>query len=144
MERNEQPISVRVGPDIIDVGVAIDAVRRDDAGAVAAFLGTVRDHSVGRDGVTQLEYEAYQEAVEGEITRLVDVARSKWALLAAVVEHRVGALEVGEVAVVVAVSAEHRDAAFEAARFLIDELKATAPIWKKEHWEGGAEWVAGA
>ncbi len=144
MEREGQQIRVRVGPESIDVGAAIDAVRRNDAGAVAAFLGTVRDHSVGRDGVTRLEYEAYQEAVEGEIARLVEVARARWALLAAVVEHRVGALDLGEVAVVVAVSAEHRDAAFDAARFLIDELKASAPIWKKEHWEGGAEWVAGA
>lgn len=112
------------------------------AGAVVVFLGTVRDHSEGRSGVTHLEYEAYAGVVEGVIEGVVAEARERWpGLLRCAVEHRIGRLDVGEVAVCVAVSSPHRVAAFEAGQFLIDEVKRRAPIWKKEHWPGGAEWV---
>ena len=108
------------------------------------FLGTVRDHSQGKVGVTHLEYEAYTEQVEGKIAEIVVEAGARWALKAVVVEHRTGTIDVGESSVGVAVSSAHRDEAFRAARYLIDELKQRAPIWKKEHWPGGAEWVEGA
>ena len=108
------------------------------------FRGDCRDHSDGREGVTHLEYEAFEERVEDVIRVIVEEAASKWPILAAVVEHRVGRVGLGEPAVVVAVSTAHRDDAFGAARYLIDELKARAPLWKKEHWPGGAEWVEGA
>ena len=110
-------------------------------GAVAMFTGTVRDHAPGRDGVTQLEYEAYDEAVESRLQAIADEVRVRWPSVGRIAMlHRVGALAVTEAAVVVAVSAGHRDVAFEAARYCIDTLKSTVPIWKKETWDGGSEW----
>ncbi len=123
---------------------ALEEVERSDAGAVALFVGTVRDHSSGRTGVTHLEYEAFEERVAESIAEIVAEAMQRWPILSGVVEHRVGRVDVGGPAVVVAVSSAHRSDAFEAARYLIDELKSRAPLWKKEHWSGGAEWVEGA
>ena len=101
----------------------------------------MRDHSDGIEGVTHLEYEAYQGVVEAKIAEIVVEAREKWPISRVRVAHRIGSLEVGEISVAVAVGAGHRGEAFEAGRYLIDELKRRAPIWKKEHWPGGAEWV---
>ena len=114
------------------------------AGCSVVFTGTVRDHAPGKPDVSKLEYEAYADVVEAKIHEVVHDARRRWQIIRAAVEHRVGVLTVGEVAVVVAVSAAHRKDAFPAAQFIIDELKARVPIWKKEHWSGGAEWVEGA
>jgi molybdopterin synthase catalytic subunit len=91
--------------------------------------------------VTHLEYEAYREVVEAKILEIVAEVRSRWGVGSIAAAHRVGSLDVGEDSVGVAVSAEHRPEAFAAAHHLIDELKNRAPIWKKEHWAGGAEWV---
>jgi molybdopterin synthase catalytic subunit len=125
----------------LEAGSLAERVADPGAGAVVVFLGTVRDHSSGRDGVTHLEYEAYEGVVEEKIAELVGEARRSWPLCRVAVVHRVGDLGVGDASVGVAVSSEHRPEAFEAARYLIDQLKARAPIWKKEHWAGGAEWV---
>lgn len=108
------------------------------------FVGTVRDHSESHSAVSHLEYEAFEGRVEDVIDSIVAEARDRWPILAGVVEHRVGRVDLGEPAVVVALSTAHRSDAFEAARYLIDELKQRAPLWKKEHWPGGAEWVEGA
>lgn len=135
-------VSVRAEP--LQPAGLLAEVGRPDAGATTLFLGTARDHSPGKEGVTHLEYEAYIEHVEAKISEVVAEACQRWPVLAAVVEHRVGRVEVGEVSVAVAVSTAHRDAAFAAARYLIDELKARAPIWKKEVWPGGEEWSPGA
>jgi molybdopterin synthase catalytic subunit len=108
---------------------------------VVLFLGTVRDHAPGRDGVTHLEYEAYEGVVEPKIAEVVAEARDRWPVERAAAIHRTGSLEVGEIAVAVAVSSAHRKEAFAAGGYIIDELKTRAPIWKKEHWPGGAEWV---
>lgn len=128
----------------LDAAAALKEVGRDQAGGVALFIGTVRDHSDDRSGVTHLEYEAFEDRVEEVISAIVAEARSRWPILAGVVEHRIGRVNLGEPAVVVAVSTAHRSDAFEAARYVIDELKGRAPLWKKEHWPGGAEWVEGA
>ena len=114
------------------------------AGAVALFLGTVRNHSPQREGVTHLEYEVYRSQVEEKIAAIAREAAERWAVISMAVEHRVGKVDVGGVAVAVAVSSAHRAEAFSAARYLIDELKERAPIWKKEHWGGGAEWSLGS
>ena len=120
------------------------AVQDPTAGGVVTFLGTVRNHSPGKVGVTHLVYEAYDELVEEKILEIVTEARQKWDLVAVKVSHRLGRVEVGDASVAVAVSAAHRAQAFEAARYLIDELKRRAPIWKQEHWPGGEEWIEGA
>jgi molybdopterin synthase catalytic subunit len=138
---SQQSDLIAVSADAVDPAAVVAAVAAPDAGAVVLFVGTVRDHSPGRSGVTRLEYEAYREVVEAKIRDLAAGAAARWPILAAALVHRLGSLDVGEISVAVAVSSAHRDDAFEAGRHLIDELKRTAPIWKKEHWPGGAEWV---
>ena len=110
------------------------------AGAVVTFVGRVRAHSRGRD-VTKLEYEAYPEMAEGVFEQIADEVRARGEVIDVAIHHRVGTLEVGEVSVVVAVSAAHRGSAFESCRYAIDRLKQIAPIWKKEHSPDGAVWV---
>jgi molybdopterin synthase catalytic subunit len=114
-------------------------------GAEVLFSGTVRDHAEGRTGVTELEYEAYMEAGLDRLTAIAAEARSRWSDLGRIAMlHRVGRLVVGECSVIVVVSAPHRGAAFEAAQWCIDTLKATVPIWKRETWEGGVGWGTNA
>jgi len=125
--------------------LAVDDARRwvaaPDCGAVVVFTGMVRDHADGRTGVTGLTYEAYEEHAVTRIQAVVDEARGRWpAARRIVIWHRVGALAVGDDAVVVAVSSAHRAEAFAVASFCIDTVKATAPIWKQERWAGGTEW----
>ncbi len=144
MDAGSQSFEVRVSFDIIDVARVVKKVGRPDSGATAVFLGTVRDHSEGKTGVTHLEYEVYAEMVEPKIEEIVEEAAAKWPVLSAVVEHRAGKVDLGEVSVAVAVSTAHRVDAFAAAQFIIDTLKERAPIWKKEHWPGGAEWSEGS
>ena len=110
------------------------------AGATVTFVGRVRDHSRGRP-VNLLEYEAYPEMAVGVFQQIALEARSRVAVVDIAIHHRIGLLQVGEASVVVAVTAAHRDQAFEACRFAIDRLKQIAPIWKKEHGPDGAVWV---
>lgn len=110
-------------------------------GAVVTFSGTARDHSDDRAGVTVLEYEAYEEQVVPRMEAIAARARIRWPDLGRIaLLHRIGPVEIGQSSVVVAVSAPHRDAAFAAARFCIDTLKSTVPIWKREVWDGGESW----
>ena len=129
----------------LPVGPAHDWAVRPGCGAVVMFTGTVRDHAEGRAGVTALEYEAYEEEAEGRLAAVAAETRARWPELGRVaVLHRLGRLGLGEVSVLVVVSAPHRPEAFAAAAFAIDTVKATVPIWKKETWEGGADWGTGA
>ncbi len=134
-------VHVAVTPDAIDVTEMMAFVADERAGATVLFSGTVRNHSPGREGVTTLEYEAYDSVVESKIREVIDEACEAWPVLRIAAVHRIGVLGVGDAAVMVAVSTSHRADAFPAARYVIDELKSRAPIWKKEHWSGGAEWV---
>ncbi len=116
-------------------------VHRPDCGAVVTFGGMVRDHAEGRDGVDELEYEAYDTQVEPRLRKIAEHAASRWPGVGRVVIwHRFGTLAVGELSVVVAVSSGHRGEAFEAARYCIDTVKTSVPIWKRERWEGGEDW----
>lgn len=116
-------------------------VETPEAGAIVLFLGVVRNHAEGRP-VKGLEYEAYSPMVEKTVATLFAQARARWPLHRMAIVHRVGRLEVGETSVVVAVSASHRREAFEACSFLMERLKADAPIWKRELWaDGGQHWV---
>lgn len=144
MERERQSIRVTVGEAPIDPAALVAEVSRPDSGASVLFLGTVRDHSEEKTGVTHLEYEVYSEVVEAKIGEIVEEAVDRWPILDVVVEHRSGVVRVGEASVAVVVSSAHRADAFEAARFLIDELKERVPIWKKEFWPGGSEWSRGS
>lgn len=125
-------------------GIAADWAVRPDCGAVVLFSGTVRDHAEHRTGVTTLTYEAYAEQVEPRLRAIVDEARRQWPIGRMALLHRVGELDLEESSVLVVVSSAHRAEAFEAARFGIDTLKATAPIWKRESWAGGEDWALGA
>ena len=112
-----------------------------DCGAVVAFTGTVRDHSVGRPGVVQLDYEAYEEYVTPVLAQVADLVRGRVdGVGRLVLWHRVGSLVPTDAAVLVVASAPHRDGAFEAARLAIDLVKERSPIWKREHWSGGVDW----
>ncbi len=138
---SERPDLIAVGSEPIDPGAVVAAVSDPRCGAVVLFLGTVRNHSEGIEGVTHLEYEAYGGVVEAKIAEVVAETRVRWPVERLAAVHRVGELRLGEISVAVAASAPHRGEAFDAGRYLIDELKARAPIWKKEHWPGGSEWV---
>lgn len=139
LRRSNDLVVVSVDP--IDPTGLVAHVGVSAAGAVVLFLGTVRDHSADRQGVVALEYEAYPGVVEESIWSVVGEAHDRWSVSGIAVAHRTGRLSVGEASVGVAVSAAHRPEAFEAARYLIDELKRRAPIWKKEIWGDGEEWV---
>ncbi len=132
------PICVTDGP--IDPQKLLQVVATPAAGALVLFVGTVRDVSQGR-AVVYLQYEAYVEMAEKKLLEIAAGASRKWDLCGVAVEHRVGKLDPGEVAVAVAVSAAHRKEAFEAGRMIIDELKKEVPIWKKEGYADGEVWV---
>ena len=116
-------------------------VVRPHCGAVVTFSGVVRDHSNAHDDVVALEYETSPKLAEQRLNEVVKVARERWPSLEAVaIHHRIGTVELSGTTVVVAVSSPHRSDAFDAARFCIDTLKETVPMWKREIWAGGSAW----
>jgi molybdopterin synthase catalytic subunit/molybdopterin converting factor small subunit len=130
----------RISEEPLDLGAAVAEATSDDAGAVATFLGTVRRSSRGRD-VLYLEYEAFEEMAEPMLSALGDELTAKHGLSRVAIHHRIGRVEIGEASVVIAVSAPHRAAALDACREAIDTLKTTIPLWKKEVYAGGEEWI---
>ena len=124
----------------IDVAAVTTAVAGPASGATVTFIGTTRDHHEGRT-VTQLEYEAYSDMALSELRKIAVAAAARWPIGGIAIVHRIGIVPIGEASVVIAVSAAHRAAAFDACRFAIDRLKEVVPIWKKEHFEGGAVWI---
>jgi molybdopterin synthase catalytic subunit/molybdopterin converting factor small subunit len=130
----------RVTEEPLSLEAVAAEVADERAGAVATFTGTVRRQSRGRE-VTHLEYEAYAEMAEDVMTGLADDLDNRYDLCSIAIHHRVGRLEVGEASVVIAVSAPHRQDALAACKDAIDRLKETVPLWKKEVYEGGEEWV---
>jgi molybdopterin synthase catalytic subunit len=124
----------------ITVDPLIQAVLSPSRGGVATFLGIVRDHHAGQS-VVELDYEAYGPMAEAECSRIVAEAEAKWPVRVAV-QHRVGRLVIGDTAVAIAAAGAHRDEAFEACRYVIEELKRRVPIWKRERYSDGSEaWV---
>ena len=125
----------------IDSDAVLAAVEGPEEGGVVLFLGRVRGRSRGRV-VTRLEYEAYAGMAESELSALADEARARLGAARVAIVHRTGTLAVGEIAVAIAVAAPHRKEAFAACSWLIDALKERAPIWKKEWYEDGSQWIS--
>ena len=130
----------RVTDQPLSLDTAVAEVADERAGAIATFTGTVRRQSRGRE-VTQLEYEAYAEMAEDVMAQLANDLQERYELCAIAIHHRVGTLGIGEASVVIAVSAPHREDALAACKDAIDTLKETVPLWKKEVYEGGEEWI---
>jgi len=120
----------------------VDHVRKDESGAVAVFVGVVRNNNLGRR-VLYLEYDAYPEMATRVMRQIAEEAMERWPLTDVAMQHRTGRLEIGETALLIAVSSPHRREAFEACHHLIDRFKEVVPIWKKETWEGGEVWIEG-
>ena len=118
----------------------VEEVRSDEAGAIATFTGTTRVRSRGRT-VTHLDYEAYEGMAEKVMEEIADALRARYELTAIAIQHRIGRVTIGETSVVIAVSAPHRQDALAACKDAIDELKERVPLWKKEVYEGGEEWI---
>lgn len=130
----------RVQEPAIDVREVEAMVVDPGAGAIVTFSGTVRDNGRGQS-VSLLEYEAYAPAAERMMAQVGEEIVSRWPVIKVAMVHRIGALTVGEVSVVIAISSAHRDAAFDASRYAIERLKEIVPIWKKEHYADGAAWL---
>ena len=130
--------------EIVDAEISLarvaDAVGDPAAGAIATFAGTTRKSNGGRE-VVRLEYEAYRDMAVAEFEKIAARARQRWDITKVAIVHRVGVVPIGEISVAIAVSAPHRGDAIEACHFAIDELKAVAPIWKKEFFLGGEVWI---
>ena len=131
---------IRVQLEDFDIGAEIAALKagRSDIGAIVSFIGTVRDQ---RGAVSEIALEHYPGMTEAELTRIEQEANARWLLQASLIVHRTGALQPGDNIVLVVTASEHRDAAFDAAKFLMDYLKTSAPFWKRESGPGGAHWV---
>ncbi|GAC1545261.1 MAG: hypothetical protein NVS2B7_19910 [Herpetosiphon sp.] len=130
-----------VTTDPLQAGPINAYIESPDAGAVVLFTGMVRDNFAGR-ATDHLVYEAYQHMAEPVLAQIAAEASERWETGRIAVHHRVGRLAIGEAAVIVAVAAPHRNAAFAAAAYIMDRVKEIAPIWKQEHWrDGGADWI---
>jgi len=132
-----------VTPEPLDPTRIVEAVRRDEAGAVVLFYGIVRNENIGRR-VLYLEYDAYPEMATKVMREIAAEIRERWPVSEIACQHRTGRLEIGETSLLVAISSAHRREAFEACHAYVDALKERAPIWKKEVFEGGKEWIDGS
>jgi molybdopterin synthase catalytic subunit len=134
-------INIKISGDPLHIQSCIDWVTSPQCGGINIFIGTVRDITKGKK-VIQLEFEAYESMALSEMNKIAEDVQAKWPVQKIVIHHRSGILQPGEVPVIIAVAAAHRDAAFMACRYIIDTLKQTVPIWKKEIFEDGEVWVA--
>ena len=133
----------KITAEPLDPQALVQAVRQDESGALVLFYGVARDHSEGRR-VRALEYEAHESLAEKKLREVADEVRRRWPITGIGILHRTGHLEIGETSLLVAVSAAHRQEAFEACHYAVDRIKQIVPIWKKEIWEdGGGAWAAG-
>ncbi len=130
----------RVIKQPIDLQELVRFVTDGEAGAIATFIGTTRNNNEGRT-VIALDYDGYAEMAEKELARIGEDAKKRWQICRMAIVHRLGPVQITEASVVIAVSSGHRDAAFGACRFAIEQIKRTVPIWKKEVFEGGEVWI---
>jgi molybdopterin synthase catalytic subunit len=134
-------IDIKISVDPLQIQSCIDWVMSPQCGGINVFIGTVRNVTKGKK-VLRLEFEAYQSMAMSEMNKIAKDVLEKWPVQKILIHHRTGILQTGEVPVIIAVAAAHRDAAFDACRYTIDTLKQTVPIWKKEVFEDGEIWVA--
>lgn len=132
---------IKISGETLNIASCIDWVTEEECGGTNVFVGTVRKVTKGKT-VIQLEFEAYETMAVSEMHKIAKYAFKEWDVHKILIHHRTGILYPGDVPVVIAVSAAHRDAAFDACRYIIDTLKQTVPIWKKEVFEDGEVWVA--
>lgn len=132
---------IRITSKKLDPAEIIALVKSPTSGAVNVFIGTVRDVTQGKT-VTRLEFESYEPMALKEMKTIADSVRSQWPAATIAIHHRTGVLDIGDIPVVIAVSTPHRADGFEACAYAIDTLKQTVPIWKKEVFADGEEWVA--
>ena len=133
----------QVTADLLDVGALANAVTAPDCGAIATFVGIVRDHNADRR-VLWLTYEAYEPLARKALARIGEEAAALWPSVRLGIHHRVGRLAIGDASVVIAAASAHRATAFAACRYAIERVKQIVPIWKHEHFEGGDVWIEGA
>lgn len=134
-------IDIVISESPLQVETCRTHVNHPGAGGQVVFVGTVRNQTKGKP-VVRLEFESYQPMAIKEMQKIADTINQKWSALAIAIHHRVGILDIGDIAVIIAVSTPHRDKAFKACQYAIDTLKETVPIWKKEIFEDGEIWVA--
>lgn len=134
-------IDIKISADPLQIQSCIDWVMSPQCGGINVFVGTVRNVTKGKK-VLRLEFEAYQSMAMSEMNKIAEDVLKKWPVQKILIHHRTGILQTGEVPVIIAVAAAHRDAAFDACRYIIDTLKQTVTIWKKEVFEDGEVWVA--
>lgn len=134
-------IDILLSDRALEAQAAIDAVSHAGAGAIDVFVGTVRNKTQEKT-VTRLDYEAYDSMAVAQMQKLAKETATKWPVKGIAIHHRKGILQIGDIAVVIAVSTPHRQEAFEACKYTIDTLKDRIPIWKKEIFEDGEVWVA--
>ena len=134
-------IDIQILDTDLNIQQLLDFVTSEESGGIDIFVGNVRNHTKGKT-VTKLEFEAYSPMAIKEMTKIANRALEKFDLSKVSMHHRIGILFPAQTAVIIACAADHRDAAFKACRFCIDELKKSVPIWKKEFFEDGAVWVA--
>lgn len=134
-------IDIKISDQPLNAKIVSDYIDHRQAGGHSLFIGTVRDHAYGKH-VIKLDFESYQPMAVKEMQKIAQEALQRWDTIKVAIHHRVGSLAIGEIAVIIGVSAAHRDAAFDACRYAIDTLKETVPIWKREYYEDGDIWVA--
>ena len=132
--------NIQISPSTLNTQSAIDWIISPESGGIDVFIGTVRNQTKGKN-VTRLEFEAYEPMALSEMEKIAVQAFEQWPVQKILIHHRTGILQIGEIPVIIAVSAAHRAAAFDACRYIIDTLKQTVPIWKKEFFEDGEIWV---
>jgi molybdopterin synthase catalytic subunit len=134
-------VDIRITSDPLDIKECIEWIMASECGGVDLFIGRVRSETLGSK-VVQLEFEAYVQMAVKELEVITNHVLQNFKVENILIHHRIGVLKVGEIPVIIAVSAPHRDAAFDACRYIIDTLKRTVPIWKKEIYEEGQMWVS--
>jgi len=140
MENLDQ-ISLRLTPEELQLEAVASAIGSEAAGGTCFFVGTVRNTTAGKP-VIRLEFEAYEPMALSEMKKIALTVTNRWPIIKVAIHHRIGSMDIGDIPVIIGVSAAHRKAAFEACQYCIDTLKETVPIWKKEIYADGAVWVS--